>query len=338
MLDAARKWLESGRVADVRFHVREEIPKGSLSDGTGPLSKPGVLVPPNDTIDESDNRVVFQGKMARYECNHPMWSGEGRGRTSKSNINTTNGVLGKSLYPEGISTDGRGVGIIPKKADCENITIYYLLPLTTYYSGLVPGLTGEPLQLLKWTGQTRVIAGERCDEYRRTHNMPGLVRAKSFWFTQDIRPVALQVQMLDDGKLRQQWDIQYKHDPQWGRIPDKWEWHSYAPAGGPVLRRTEVRITQTSETASVDPTTFDIEFPPGSYLADLRENKHYRILDGREKIEVAADWSELPNAVVSNDRPWGYRNSSTLVGVGVLLVIVGCGLLVRRRIVRNRAL
>jgi outer membrane lipoprotein-sorting protein len=299
---AARARQKAAKTVVLEFKQTEIEQPGNRSAGLIALQRDELakIVPENETVSESKNRVVFDGVKMRFENNHPMWSlVDGKLRPSPR-VEVDDGEMGKSLFPLGFPREDRPRGRVHGSAQRLELKLALLNTIYFAFRGADPERCPYPMPAFKPTGASLPIGDHRCDEYalRRTET------EVTAWLDPDADYVVRRLTLLRKGKLLEQHDAQHRRDEKWGWVPTAWTMTEYSMTGD-LLRTTRVEVTALRIGEPQPASEFQIKFPPGTFITDLTSNKYYWVEPNESMTEVTPGGQPVPTGSVATPQPRG---------------------------------
>jgi hypothetical protein len=328
---AARARQQSVKTADIEFKQREIIPRGGKSDENPDLYGPKAPVPANETTCESINRLVFDGEKYRYEDNHPTWGTfhVPNPQTIKwSSISAFDGTTAKHFFERGIGFGNRS-GSIGQDPQVWTARPFSLDPITMAFRGLNSDLSWRVIPAMKPSGNTLPIDWAPCQEY--VINVTKSDQTFNFWLDPDKDYVVRRISHQSPGRLFAQTNIRYRRDDACGWVPDSWVRNEYS-AAGKVSSTTRVDVVAMRLNEPQPAELFDVQFPPGTMVADQRNHKEYRVQpDGSLRELSRVTGQELPVSEGQPEGAWYWRYKWLLAGSGVVLAGLAWQYAVRRK-------
>jgi hypothetical protein len=317
---AARTRQDRVKTLTVEYKRTEVTSRGAIS-AAWPHVKAKGPVPANETTLESVSRLLIAGDKFRYEENHPAFALPSGAINRRSMVFVFDDTLGKALLPCGARGDGNPVGVIERGAADFKVKVIHLMPLTITFRGLSPQFSSFVVSDMKPTGVTLPIEGVKCAEYTITYS-PN--RVERFWLDPSKDYVVKRHQRALD-----QTDITYRRHDTWGWIPTSWKRVEYSSAKTVATSMTinvlDIRINEPQADEQ-----FELQFPPGCYVEDHRNNKPYRVQEDGRMREVSWSGEELSTTVDQPGLAWYQRHQWLLISAGALAVVFSGMFLVRR--------
>lgn len=325
LVQAAGQRHEGARSLVVGIEVKEFVPKGRL-EVTTPKTKAATSVPPVDTEIRSRNQLTIDGKMMRYENNHPLWTAETGALVRTTQVIVTDGEVGKQYFPTGIAGNTNPRGIIWAEANPPGLRPTVLTPLTTHFRGLSTGIAPYPLSSVKRTDRVLTLDRHPCVEYAAVSDPD---RPISLFVDEKNQFVVRRIQKLHRGNVQYQLDVRYRqHDT--GLVPEHWAINEF-DAKGLVKSTTEVDVVDLQINPVVPRSDFDIQYPQGCEVYDQRTRSEYRIQPDGMMRELSDAGAETGTVVSQPGASWLTRNRGVLLWAGVGIITAVVALLVWRR-------
>jgi hypothetical protein len=330
---AARTRQECVKTLVVKYKRTEVIAKGGLSEGGRPPFNPAVPVPSEETTLESTDRIVMDGEKLRYEDNHPAWDLRDAKFYQKSCVHVVNTSTGKAYYPNGIGSDGAPTGVLTGEARLIDIKSPVLTPITVMFRGWSPAISPYPVDDMKSSGIKLPIDGAPCQEYVIDYRADEL--RVSCWFDSTKEWALRRIRKQKLGSLLEQTDITSYRQDACGMIPTSWAYNRYS-LGRTLLKSTKVQVLELRINDPQPAEQFELQFPPGTEVRDVKQVKFYRVKSDGSMRELSRTGEELPGSVPQPGTRWYQRHKWLIGGSAVFCVVAGLLYLMRRRL-RPRA-
>lgn len=330
-LEAARKRETAVKVADITFNITEYYPKGSsaLLKETARTGSKSELPLSRDLTLASTNRLVIQGRMTRFEGNHPLWYGERGEAVPNQVIRVANTNTSKAFYPNGQGIEKHPSGAIPNSPINTALQLYYLRPIGLAFRGQDRTLTSYPVSLFILSPHRHRIGERDCLEYLLKL---GKTNTMSYYVDPQIDYNVLRIQHLKEGRVFTQLDIVYAVNNICGWAPESWVHHWYSEIGL-LQRRTDVRVVTAKYNEPLAEDKFDIVFPTNTHVWHARDQKYYRVQeDGRLRL-LSDSGNELSSVIAQSETFWSCRHLVLLTLCGLITVF---GLLLLHRLRRSQ--
>jgi hypothetical protein len=299
----------------VEFKLTETVTAGTLSKDD-PMFKGSTPVPAKDTILESTNKIVFDGNRVRIERNHPVFRvPKGELIPHRMEVYYTDEV-GKLYYPNGVSNEGTGAGLIQDVSHKEAVGDSLFLPIVMFVRGGDRVINPYPFAQFRPTGTKRPIGKVECLEYSCEPGPGGIMSA---WVAPTKEYVALRFQHQRRGKLGKQSDMSYRLDPNLGWVLDSWTTTRYSPEGA-VTNSTKGQVTDLRVGERFDDAYFDVRFAENTEVFDQRNRKYYRVKSDGSMREISQTGEELSGTEYQPGTSW-YRRNRWLLGTCTIVVI-----------------
>ena len=138
----------------------------------------------------------------------------------------------------------------------------YLRPVLWHYRPLSPAFGVFNLDALKLVSTEEKVAGVRCILLEEPFGLPGGIR--KYWVAPEQDMAVIRVVATWDDALNHQVDISFEKDAKKGWIPASWKATRLAKKATRILDAGTDKVTEIEINPRVPPSTFDIEFPPGT--------------------------------------------------------------------------
>ncbi len=327
---AARSRQAAVKSVVVEFSETEVMAKGAHSTARGATDKGITPLPPQELTLTSQNRFLIAGDKVRYENNHPHWNNfyaaDGSPRTGIS-ISVRDGSSISIFYPHGFGGNAEpwahtNIGNAALTTPRGNTDAVSLILATV--RAFDPAQAVWHLDQFKPTGNTLTIDGATCLEYAgpapdRGHFIGSPAPQNliyRYWLDAARSYIIRRAQALEQDKVLEQVDIQYRFHEVGGWFPDRWEYYEYSAAGD-VLQSATVTVLSVRFNEEPPADAFILHFPEGSAVSDVQHRKNYH---------VAADGSLREDDPPPGEAPPGppppaawYQNKYLLVGAAVVL-------------------
>lgn len=307
--------------------------------------------PENDTTYEGTLSVIIGGRRARVSHRGTVWSSlDGSRHLAPRDYTTTfNGEVSKEFH----AATQKDIGDYPRgtiRAEKENfwMTTSHVLPISWFCRPLDPHMGGFDRDRLAVTGDTGVIDGRSCAIIGVKRGEFGPYEWK-LWLDPAANFVIRRAYRFNrDGTLENQFDLSYAANGQ-STIAVK-EWKHLNFWGEKLQTEMVCRITQWTINPPVADEDFEIVFPPGTWVTDLRGGNLRR---GKEKqfivhektpdrvlleSDIGASYEQLLNSEPGKAHtvpPNGSRRSTWYhwtIGAGVLVLAFVCFRMARQRL------
>lgn len=317
-LAAAKSRQESVRTAFIKFKRTEFVPQDGITDAAAPPG-PGAPPPPDDVTRESVNLLVLDGAKFRFEDNHPVSPTGGRWVNQRV-VHAFDGSVTATLWPWGLSGSASPAGAVADGAPHVSVLPFPLAPLGQTLRALDPALNPYRRTLMGPTGNTLLLDGAPCREYRL--DVP--IR---LWLDPDRDYVA---RRFVTGARRL--DVTYRQvSGVW--VPDSWTVSRLGP-GGDARVTDRVEVLEVNLNEPQDPAQFSVRFPPGCVVHDSRTTPPLDFLvepDGRMRELPRAEEAEIPPPPRGPAGPWYWKYKWLLAGLAAVVVGLAAEYAARRR-------
>jgi hypothetical protein len=328
LVEKARARQKQVKSFDLKLKQTEVVAAGAVSDMT--KNTPGLAskspVPAKRTTLTSENRLVVRGTNFRYEDNHPTWFMPAGTLHPRSQIMVSNGTAAKSFFPKGMTGDRGAVGLIETQGWHRMATASSYVPVMMAFRGLEPTLAAYDVRRLKPTGVTLPVGGVTCSRFEQ-----GTAAALRQVFWMDDAGLLRRFQSETKGKLTRQYDVRYERRYGQDAFPVSWVMVEYSREGS-VTKETTVEVVEATLDADVASSEFELRFPPGCKVHDLKVDRDYLVQQDGTMLEVNPREGRAPESR-SQDEPGFFSRNRIWFGAGlaVLVALVGVYLVRRRR-------
>jgi hypothetical protein len=306
-VEATQRRTDAAKSIAFEFQLEETFLPGSVSrhDSPKPNAKP---IPAAETRAVSANVLTFDGVKVRYETDHPLWRMPEGELIRKPRLSVANTDYAKAYYAEGIGNDSDRVGYINEQAEAMHVKDIRLLPLALSFRGLDPLVSGYSPRDAQPTGRQK-IDGQEYLEY-------SLARSPSYTVQFLVDPrrehSIRRIRALRLGRVTDQTDVELRNDDRAGWTPARWVRTSYDPTGR-VLDTTTAVVSSVRVNTPIPAEQFEISFPEGCRVHDLRTQKRYRALSDGSLREVSPTGADLDATISPPGTPWYVRNRWLIV-------------------------
>lgn len=304
--------------SDAELSMSDRVPAGGPS--------------PTDITFPITMRFVYEAKgRARLDYKGRIWSSHRGGYVDEEAISLFDGHLCKTLFPSsqlGFPSAHIYQGTASKVGN--NLRV---LPLSLALRPFDKTLGMFDPARLVLTDKRGVTDGRTClilrYEERPTWSDPALV-----WVDPERGFLPLRCEQKRRGATVQSISISYLRDAKHGWVPSAWTNTQLAPKTGEVVNSVTAKVTQYHINETIPDATFDVSFPPGTYVHDYRTNKEYILREGKpprpvlegELQEGARNYQELlhsePPGSSGNRRLWGLVALNLALFIAIVAVVV----------------
>jgi hypothetical protein len=324
--DIIKAWeARQAKVKSAHFVWNDEITrtKGSISKTAPPMFRPKGPSPPEDMTYHSPRVVYIDQSKLFYGHRTRDWH-EQRGCYVDTEWQFAhNGDVFKVFKP--ISSNAFPVGLVRKNCIHSEVTTMHIRPvlmtLRPTDSSLAPYREG----MFRVTGKRAILDGKNCWEIRVPST--GMLVAY-FWVdpTRGFVSPRFSLYFADSNGIAWNVDVQYETHPVAEWIPIRWKLVQNH-IDGSLLLSTKSSVVRYEINPILGESTFDIEFPPGTYVTDESTRSHYIQLDeSRQRLisnrELSVPYEELLKKASAETS--AQKRLYRVVGwLAILLLIVG---------------
>lgn len=296
---------------------------------------------PDIVIDKQVGLSLDQ-EMVRYERHGPEWSVEVEDYVPGSYVGVFDGKDPKSLYR--FDKTGKlgcsAMGYILSESRHPDHSDGTIRPILLVYRPFLPKLGGVDPASLSVSGDQGVINGRACTLI--TRQSPGSTSRTTFWVDPDRDYIIFRLIEEKDRRAMLTLDISYQRSDVDGWFPSAWTAILPTSSGKTALQFV-AQVTRHEINQPIALREFQIEFPPGTLVADyaskstflVRADGEKRFVSRRERnarIPIAElDASETDHDLLSQGHLRLYVSLSTLAVLCAALLLV----YMRRRIARR---
>jgi hypothetical protein len=270
----AKAWQDrQGRVRSFRFvwTERQTNTKGfvtNLVDEPERLKQmgipPGSVVPPEDVTFEVPSSICIDGNKVRYTRDDRQWSAKEKAYVLQPYMTVFNGELGKTFHSKGASYAPWPQALIQGRFP--DARALYLSPLFMTFRACAPEFRSFDIQTLVLTGRRAVIDGKSCLEVERQLGS----YVERVWIDPSRDYVVVRALSSNTEHPRTKIDIAYRKDADSGWVPEKWDILMFY-ASGKLQQSMRAKVTSYQINPPVELSEFDIEFPAGTRVKDIRD-------------------------------------------------------------------
>jgi len=274
-LDEVRRIAEERRphTDSCRFELSSEVTtvKGAynLERRASHLNPdPAVDIPGSEIPLPCSMKIIFHGGAIRKETLQTIWNISTNSPDEYHEITTFKDGLCRRLYISGksarLTTRNDAVG----------------LSLKTFWDGLTLDYLSTPnlavLREMDWEGKSVLIVGNTDYNDMLIDGRPVLGATRMEFYLDPSRgylPVRY-LHMLPSGIVVNDIQIKYADQSGVGFFPSLVSWQSNVPVSGELMNYATVQLSSLTLNEPIDPSVFDLEFPPGYTLVDeIREEE-----------------------------------------------------------------
>ncbi len=299
---------------EVRF-----LAKGGHRSGREPF-------PPQDVTHKYQRSFMFEGGKLRYSANHPGVWAPGMEFFQREEEDAWDGRIGKSLVGgrPGDTFDYRGHVVPDRERAAPG-----LLPLRPILAHYWPsrGQVGS-LRRLSLTGRRGKMDISSCIVLEGSPGVDARTGVnRSIWLDPQRGYIVRRWMAAQDGKSLLQTDVFYSEDPGHGWVPSHWKTLEHRPDG--TLRQSiEATVVEQSINTAIEPEAFQLEFPPGTLVTDLRvpcgDGDYQKFVirpNGTKRIVLAAELARGATLQELFDTPPGQAGLSRGIGMWKYLLV-----------------
>jgi hypothetical protein len=278
----------------------------------------GKTIPPQDTTFEVPVTLRFDGNKVRYKYEDKRWSlKENTYIPDPYDLASDGAGVDKDLHATGSSRSSNPSGGVTPNAMRLSADEPRLRALLCAVRGTSPALRPIVLDAYTPTHQKVVIRGRPCIEmevrWPQGNTRIWLDRARDY--------VLVRQEVVLQREVVQKLDVDYRADDVAGWIPASWEAVTRI-GGGKYQHAIQASLGSYQLNASIDKKEFDLRFPPGAFVMDVKAKQRYLLRpDGRKRIITPREASLPYETLLATDTGelTGERNSrKTWVWMGCL--------------------
>ncbi len=196
-------------------------------------------------------------------------------------VSASDGEVSKAFWPIPNKLRNYPKGVILDDKICLDTSALEVKPLMWIYRPLDPKLAFSEKHL-GLSPRTGMIDGRACAILEFVNGE----KTYSIWSdpARDFVPLRHTINSSVTGEVTFQAEITYQQDPSYGWTPIGWR--IVQTATGNLRRSIVARVTASAMNLEIPKSRFQIEFPPGTVVIDMRNNN--------ERYLVGADGRKLP--------------------------------------------
>lgn len=337
------------RVRSARFQWTQKVTfaKGSeswLLDGQieKKSTKETTEIPPTDITFEVPRSLSlsFSGRKVRYAHEGKSWSLKENGFVEDPYLSTFDGRQAKILHlPGGISSYPQGSIRPQQEMQHPDIKSVNLQPILLTYRALEPGMSGYPIDKIRFKGQRALHDGADClllDVEKRSSRS-----TQTLWVDPKRDYLVVRIVHMLDGAIKQRTDIQFGSNKKHGWIPQSWT-IVIQNVKGKLTQSSENQVTSWEINPGIPSSEFDIEYPARSVVVDMSQRPEKRFVvkhDGSIRPVLPSEYSATHEQVISSEpgealqpspRDWSAYNWLFLVLIVIGAVLIFFGILRKR--------
>jgi hypothetical protein len=279
---------------------------------SGPLSLPDLTTPVTIRV------VSDQSRRARLEYTSTSWSAEKGGYVPQAVTDVFDGKARKLLIPSGWLD-----------YPCASITgdIATQWAADVRFSPI--GMVLRPLSMgffdtakLVITPNTALVDQQPC--LIVTHSQ-GQDLENRVWVDPARDYVPVRWYEVYRGTTTVSIEIKYSSDPQYGWVPTSWN-YAYLLPKGEVRESISCKVTHYEINKPISDDTFDIQFPPGTWVTDTINNETYIVREGGKRRPVVSgefNGKNYEQLLHSNPPFRGWWTILVIANVAILAAIIG---------------
>lgn len=341
-----KAWKErEEQVRSARFvwTEKETITRGFVTKlvGSLPMSErrlrdmgisPGSVVPPEDTTYDVPSSLCLDGSKISYSRDAQQWSAKERAFVVQPSLAVFDGALGKTLASKGTTYMPFPQAQI--RSGPPPVSTLSLSPLITAFRPFHNKLRIVDIQSMILTSRRATIMGRPCMELEQRSGSS----VQRIWVDPSRNYNLACYIVMDNERMRSKVDVEYRKGDGGRWLPEKWD-VQMLDLGGKLETAARGKLTKHEINVSVDPGEFDIEFPPGTRVHDVRNPKSpvdYIVKEGTKKRMILPEERGVTYEKLIDSEPGstgGNKKSSFLtspVGIATIVLIVAGGMLLWR--------
>jgi hypothetical protein len=246
---------------------------------------PGEIVPPEDTVLTVPTRFSLEGEKMRWEKDDQQWSADKKAFVLSPYYTCFDSAVAKTLHPLGAPGMPWPRGVVHKDSlhpEARSPQLYHLLMT---FRAMTPSMRFYDLEQMELTGQTPTVQGKPCVELLRSEGK----FAHRLWLDPARDYVIVRYLKTENDHAWFTLDVRFRSDSKHGWVPESWDMVTYA-APGKLQSSFSSKMTEYEFGATFQPGEFDIVFPPGARVSDMKSKKEYVIKpDGEVRTILRED-------------------------------------------------
>jgi hypothetical protein len=292
--------------------------KGSISKITPPLLKEPGISPPSDHSFTSHRELTFDLTKLAYSYTSQQWKESQKEYVDTKSQFVHNGTIYATFRPKSFSDFP--IGYVKRNCIHGEVTTMHVRPVLMAYRASDSSLSPYREGMFRVTGKRAMIGGRWCWEMR----VPSTGLQTSFlWVDPGNGFVAKRFSVLHNKTNGIVWnmDVQYESHNVAEWLPVRWD-AIENHVDGTLLLSAKAEMRSHEFNPVLPDSTFEIDFPPGTYVIDQDTGSHYiQLEDSRlraiSRSEITKPYQELlkSSSPDQHRRNWTWR---VLAPVGVL--------------------
>jgi len=260
-----------------------------------------------------------QGRT-RHEAHAMSWNSEVNRLVPTTSIEVCDGRIRRRFSPEGPTNRFEGVGEIPCGLIDQDVAsvgqLVYLLPIRLVFRPFDQRIGNIDRRKLVVTGRHGVADGCTCLVIEQGD--------QTFWVDPNRSFIPLRNFRSNRGVAVRQVDIHYSEDKEWGWIPTAWTIMLLNPKDGKLTGSTVGKVTDYKINPPLPEGTFEITFPPGTWVRDLVKNENYILREGAARRPVlAGEWDGRNYEQIRDSEPPGLSSGWKVFIASVSVLVLG---------------
>lgn len=270
IIAAMQRRQEHVRSARFVWAETRTYPKDSIED-----PHTGETFPPEDTTNQWNVTMWLDGAKLNYTNEHEMWDFSKRRFDPVTLVTATDGVTSKKLLISHSTQEAHGT--IYDNAEFTELHMAGVKPILMSFRARHELYGSQRFVPDQWSPFSRgeKLDGLECVVLRKT-GKKGIATHLAFAPAQDLSLV--QFAIYDKSQLAVRIRITYREDASHGWVPAAWDINSI-DQNGELDWMIRAKVTEYSINESIDPKTFDIEFPVNTNVLDIGSGDRYRVLE-----------------------------------------------------------
>lgn len=293
---------------------------------------PGSVVPPEDSTHDVPSSLCLDGDKISYSRDARQWSAKEQAYVVQPKLAVFDGELGTTLATKGTTYMPWPYAQI--RSGPPAVSTLYLGPLMTAFRPFHNRMRIVDIQSMIPTSRRATIMGRPCMELEQRSGSS----VQRIWVDPSRNYNLVRYIVMDNERMRSKVDVEYRKGDGGRWLPEKWD-IQMLDLSGKLETAARGKLTKHEINVSVDPGEFNIEFPSGTRVHDVRNPKSpvdYIVKEGTKKRMILPEERGVTYDELINSEPGqtgGNRKSSWLtgsVGIALIVLIVAGGMLVWR--------
>lgn len=300
---ATFSWTES------QTHSRGEV---SNSHGAAGRLPPGAIIPPADVTYSVPKTLAFDHDKLRYTYEGKHWSPHTNGLVSDPYVSVFDGAISKIFQPPGAMPHPTGY-VRPEKRNVDSQNLH-TRPLLMRYRPFHPVMGISKLTEFTLSAQP-AMRGEGT-YVALEHNDVATGTGRMIWADPEKGFAIVHYATSRRGQAAVTTDIEYARNPSHEWVPSSWTIVQIDHAGM-ITQSFSAKVSTYDINPVIPVTAFQVVFPPGTRVSDMKDNVEYIVKDNDTKRlippeDIGATYDQLLNSAPGAARHTTTHGSRTL--------------------------